>query len=235
MRELAVTRARYGYRKITVLLHREGFPQSMKVIYRIYREEGLSLRYRARRRLKSQATRPRRICRRPDEAWSMDFVSDQLANGSRFRCLTILDVFTRECIAIEVGRQLKGTDVVAVLNKLRLANRTPTKVFVDNGSEFTSQIMDLWAYHRGVKIEFSRPGKPTDNAFVESFNGTFRDECLNAHWFESLENARMQIDGWRIEYNESRPHRALGEIPPAEFARRYRASSSMTVEKRAAD
>jgi putative transposase len=145
MRELAVARARYGYRKITVLLHREGFPQSMKVIYRIYREEGLSLRYRSRRRSKAQATRPQRICRRPDEAWSMDFVSDQLANGSRFRCLTILDVFTRECMAIEVGRQLKGTDVVAVLSKLRLANRTPTKVFVDNGSEFTSQIMDLWA------------------------------------------------------------------------------------------
>ena len=108
MRELAVARVRYGYRKITVLLHREGFPQSMKVIYRIYREEGLSLRYRSRRRSKAQATRPHRICRRPDEVWSMDFVSDQLANGNRFRCLTILDVFTRECMAIEVGRQFKG-------------------------------------------------------------------------------------------------------------------------------
>ena len=103
------------------------------------------------------------------------------------------------------------------------------------GSEFTSQIMDLWAYRRGVKIEFSRPGKPTDNAIVESFNGTFRDECLNAHWFDSLEDARMLIEGWRIEYNESRPHRALGEIPPAEYARRYRATSSLTVENRAAD
>jgi putative transposase len=136
-------------------------------------------------------------------------VADQLANGNRFRCLTIVDVFTRECLAIEVGQRLSGTDVVSVLNRLRQAGRVPGTLFYDNGSEFTSQILDLWAYHNKVSIEFIRPGKPTDNAFIESFNGTFRDECLNGHWFESLKDARMQITSWQQEYVESRPHRAL--------------------------
>jgi len=223
MRELAVTRMRYGYRKIGVLLKREGFRHSTGVIYRIYREEGLGLRYRPGRRSKAQVTRPqRKPAVRPNQAWSLDFVADQLANGTRFRCLTIVDVFTRECLSIEVGQRLSGTDVVAVLNRIKQAGRVPGTLFCDNGSEFTSQIPDLWAYHNKVKIEFSRPGKPTDNAFIESFNGTFRDECLNAHWFESLRDARMQIWSWQQEYNESRPHRALGEEVPAEFARQYR-------------
>ena len=117
-----------------------------------------------------------------------------------FRCLTILDVFTRECLAIEVGQRLSGTDVVTVLNRIRQGGRLPGTLFYDNGSEFTSQILDLWAYYNKVKIEFSRPGKPTDNAFIESFNGTFRDECLNAYWFESLKYAKMQIAVWRQEY-----------------------------------
>jgi putative transposase len=219
MKELAMTRMRYGYRKIGVLLKREGFCHSIGMLYRVYREEGLSLRYRPGRRSKAQVTRPqRKPASRPNQAWSLDFVADQLSNGNRFRCLTIVDVFTRECLAIEVGQRLSGTDVVAVLNRIRQNGRVPGTLFCDNGSEFTSQILDLWAYHNKVKIEFSRPGKPTDNAFIESFNGTFRDECLNAHWFESLKDAKMQIHAWRQEYNESRPHRALGEIAPAEFA-----------------
>lgn len=162
-------------------------------------------------------------------------MADQLATGYRFRCLTIVDVFTRECLAIEVGQRLSGTDVVAVLNRLRQAGRVPSKIFCDNGSEFTIQILDLWAYHNKVSIEFRRPCKPTDNAFIESFNGTFRDECLNAHWFESLKDARMQIMAWQQEYNESRPHRALGEIAPAEFARQRRLKGKLAVEKRAGD
>lgn len=223
MRELAITRMRYGYRKIGVLLKREGFRQSTGVMYRIYREEGLGLRYRPGRRSKAQVTRPQRNpALRPNQAWSLDFVADQLANGTRFRCLTIVDVFTRECLSIEVGQRLSGTDVVAVLNRIKQNGRVPGTLFCDNGSEFTSHILDLWAYHNKVKIEFSRPGKPTDNAFIESFNGTFRDECLNAHWFESMHDARMQISSWQQEYNESRPHRALGEVAPAEFARQYR-------------
>lgn len=222
MRELAMTRMRYGYRKIGVLLKREGFLHSMGMLYRIYREEGLSLRYRPGRRSKAQVTRPqRKPASRPNQAWSLDFVADQLSNGNRFRCLTIVDVFTRECLAIEVGQRLSGIEVVAVLNRIRQNGRVPGTLFCDNGSEFTSQILDLWAYHNKVKIEFSRPGKPTDNAFIESFNGTFRDECLNAHWFESLRDAKMKIINWQQEYNESRPHRALGEIAPVEFARQH--------------
>ena len=222
MKELAMTRMRYGYRKIGVLLKREGFLHSMGMLYRVYREEGLSLRYRPGRRSKAQVTRPqRKPASRPNQAWSLDFVADQLSNGNRFRCLTIVDVFTRECLAIEVGQRLSGIEVVAVLNRIRQNGRVPGTLFCDNGSEFTSQILDLWAYHNKVKIEFSRPGKPTDNAFIESFNGTFRDECLNAHWFESLRDAKMKIINWQQEYNESRPHRALGEIAPVEFARQH--------------
>lgn len=236
MKELAVTRMRYGYRKIGVLLKREGFAHSTGVIYRIYREEGLGLRYRPGRRSKAQVTHPQRSpATRPNQAWSLNFVADQLSNGNRFRCLTIVDVFTRECLAIEVGQRLAGTDVVAVLNRIRQNGRVPSALYCDNGSEFTSQILDLWAYHNKVKIEFSRPGKPTDNAFIESFNGTFRDECLNAHWFESLKDAKMQIAAWQQEYNESRPHRALGEVPPAEFARQHWLKRESAIENRADD
>jgi putative transposase len=206
------------------------------VIYRAYREEDIGLRYRRERRSKAQVIRPeRKPALRPNQAWSLDFVADQLSNGSRFRCLTIVDVYTRECLAIEVGQRLAGTDVVAVLNRIRQSGRIPGALFCDNGSEFASQFLDLWAYHNKVKIEFSRPGKPTDNAFIESFNGTFREECLNAYWFESLMEAKMQIAAWQQEYNESRPHRTLGEVPPAEFALQYWLERESDIENRAGD
>lgn len=222
MREIAAARVRYGYRKIRVLLQREGFELSKKVVYRLYREEGLSLRYRASRKRRAQATRPARApVKMPNHVWGLDFVCDQLSQGQRFRALTVVDVFTREALAIEVGQQLRAGDVVCVLDRLRQLRGCPENLYCDNGSEFTSQLVDLWAYHHKVHIDYSRPGKPTDNAFVESFNGTFRDECLNAHWFESISDARAVVESWRVEYNESRPHRALGEVPPAEFARRF--------------
>ena len=145
-------------------------------------------------------------------------MADQLADGRRFRALTILDVFTRECLAIEVGQSLKGEDVVRGLNRIRGGRALPKFLFCDNGSEFTSQMLDLWAYQNGVQIDFSRPGKPTDNAYVESFNGTFRAECLDVHWFATLTEAKQLIEAWRREYNESRPHRSLGERTPYEFA-----------------
>jgi putative transposase len=160
----------------------------------------------------------------PDQAWSMDFVTDQLQDGTRFRSLTIVDVYTREAVAIEVGQSLKGDDVVRTLNKLKLERGVPKVLFCDNGSEFTSHAMDLWAYQNGVKIDFSRPGKPTDNAFVESFNGTFRNECLNTHWFLDLKEARHLIEAWRCEYNDSRPHASLADRMPSEFASQYAAS-----------
>ena len=219
MREIARTRVRYGYRRIHVLLRREGWTLGRNQVYRLYTEEALQLRSKLPKRRKMMvARRERYVPRRPNQAWSMDFVADQLVNGNRFRALTIVDVFSREALAIEVGKQLRAENVVDVCNRLAATRGAPKRVFTDNGSEFSGRMFDLWAYHHGVQIDFSRPGKPTDNSFVESFNGSLRDECLNLHWFESLEDAKEKIEGWRRDYNESRPHQALNEQTPAEFA-----------------
>lgn len=219
IREIAQVRVRYGYRKIRVLLKREGWNVGKKLVYRLYREEGLTLRHKPRRRRRASMHRRERFQpTAPNQVWSLDFVADQLADGRRFRALTVLDVFTRESLAIEVGQRLKGEHVVGALNQIREKRGEPKLLFCDNGSEFTSQIMDLWAYHNHVQIDFSRPGKPTDNAHVESFDGTFRAESLDVHWFGTLTEAKQVIESWRREYNESRPHRSLGERTPSEFA-----------------
>ena len=169
MREIAASRMRYGYRKIHVLLCREGFVVGKFLLRRLYSEEGLALRYKSsRRRPRAQSTRPeRRPATLANAAWSLDFVADQLADGTRFRMLTVIDVFTRECVVINVGQRLTGSDVVASLEQVTRQRGTPQRLYCDNGSEFTSQILDLWAYHRRVVLEFSRPGKPTDNAYIE--------------------------------------------------------------------
>jgi putative transposase len=156
--------------------------------------------------------------------WSLDFVADQRADGRRFRALRLLDVFTRESLAIEAGPSLKGEDVAKVLNRTKAQRGAPKMLFCHNGSEFPSQAMDLWAHQDGVRIDFSRPGKPTDNAHVDAFNGTSQQECLNAHWFMMLSEAKEIIEAWRREYNEGRPHRALGERTPHEFACQVAAS-----------
>jgi putative transposase len=150
-------------------------------------------------------------------AWSLDFVHDQLSDGSKFRALTAVNIFSRESLAIEVGQRLRGEHVVEALNRLVRQRGVPGVLFADNGAEFTGQLVDLWAYHHKVRIDFSRPGKPTDNAFIETFNGTLRDECLNLHWFKTLAEARSIIEAWRREYNESRPHMALGHQTPQEY------------------
>jgi putative transposase len=226
-----------------VLLRREGWKVGKHLVYRLYKEEGLALKKRPQRRRK--AVRPREERLRPtasNQAWSLDSVADQLQDGRRFRSLTIVDVFTRESLAIEVGQSLRGEDVVRTLNRLKQEGRAPKLLFCDNGSEFTGQAMDLWAYQNNAKIDFSRPGKPTNNAFVESFNGTFRDECLNVHWFETMTEAKQLIETWRREYNEattttwvdnysweSRPHRALEDLTPSEFASQFAASRELTA------
>jgi putative transposase len=221
MHEIARTRVRFGYRRIHVLLRREGWTLGKNQAYRLYTEEALQLRSKLPKRRKMAVGRRERFTpRRPNEAWSMDFVADQLTNGQRFRALTIVDVFSREALAITVGQHLRGEHVVDTCNQLVARRRAPKRVFVDNGSEFSGRLLDLWAYHHGVQIDFSRPGKPTDNCFVETFNGSLRDECLNVHWFESLEDAKEKIEGWRQDYNETRPHQALNEQTPAEFAGR---------------
>ncbi|SFO45029.1 putative transposase, partial [Nitrosospira briensis] len=220
IKEIAATRVHYGYRRVHVLLQREGFEDNHKRVYRLYREEGLSLRPKRPKRNKSARLRqPKHEVTAINQIWSMDFVADALFDGRRLRALTVVDNYTRESLAIEVGQNLKGEDVVNTLNRIAIERGLPATIKVDNGSEFISKAMDKWAYERGVELDFSRPGKPTDNVKVESFNGRLRQECLNAHWFLSLEDARHKIDEWRQYYNETRPHSALQWATPAEFAR----------------
>jgi len=219
MRELAHARVRFGYRRILILLQREGWDVGKNRGYRVYREEGLGLRRKRPWRHVSAVHRlQRQPPARPNDIWSMDFVADQLANGRRFRTLTVVDLFTRECLAIEVGKTLRAENVVQVMNQLKYSRGLPQRIYCDNGSEFVSGQTDLWAYTNRVQIDFSRRGKPTDNAVIESFNGRFRDECLNAHWFESLADAQEKIDAWRWDYNENRPHRSLKGLTPSEYA-----------------
>lgn len=222
IREIAQIRVRYGYRRVHVLLKREGWHISRNRVYRLYAEEQLQLRSKLPKRRKMVVSRRERFKpSRPNEVWSLDFVADQLTNGARLRALTVVDIFSREALAIEVGQRLRAEDVVSVLNKLVAQRRAPRFLFADNGSEFSGRVLDMWAYHYKVQIDFSRPGKPTDNSFIETFNGSFRDECLNLHWFESVVEAKCEIEAWRQDYNESRPHMALNDLTPGEFAREY--------------
>ena len=219
IRELAESRVRYGYRRIHILLRREGFKVSKHRVHRLYREQGLSLRRKRPRRHVSAARRAERPQPKlRNESWSMDFVSDALFDGRRFRSLTLVDNFSRECLAIRVEPRLHGADVAEVLDQVVEAKGKPVRIFLDNGPEFISKALDLWAYQASVTLDFSRPGKPTDNAYIESFNGSFRDECLNTNWFLSMEDARSKIESWRREYNEFRPHSSLGERTPSEIA-----------------
>ena len=219
MHEIAQTRIRYGYRRIQIMLRREGWPISRNLVYRLYREEGLALRSKRPRRRKMVVHREARIKpSRSNQVWSLDFVHDQLSGGQKFRILTVVDVYSREGLAIEVDYRLKAENVVEVLNRLVRQRGAPKFLFADNGAEFTGHLVDLWAYHHNVRIDFSRPGKPTDNAFIETFNGSLRDECLNLHWFDNLVEAKRLIEAWRIDYNVSRPHMGIGNIPPKEYA-----------------
>jgi putative transposase len=220
IKEIASARVHYGYRRVHVLLRREGWKDNHKRVYRFYRGEGLSLRHKRPKRNKAARLRqPKHLVSAINEIWSMDFVSDALFDGRRLRALTVVDTYTRECLAIEVGQSLKGEDVVNVLDRIKGERELPNTIKVDNGSEFVSKAMDRWAYENSVELDFSRPGRPIDNAKVESFNGRLRTECLNAHWFLSLADAKLKIEAWRRYYNEVRPHTALDWRAPAEFAR----------------
>jgi putative transposase len=204
IRDLAKARVRYGYYRIYILLRREGWMINHKRVHRLYREDGLSLRLKRPRRHVSAANRERQpAAREPNELWSMDFVSDALFDGRRLRALTVVDAFTREALAIEVDQGIKGEQVVAAVTQLASQRGAPRVIRVDNGPEFLSKALDRWAYENAVTLDFSRPGKPTDNALVESFNGRLRDECLNAHWFLSLTDARSKIEAWRRHYKRA--------------------------------
>ncbi|WP_438269977.1 IS3 family transposase [Paludisphaera mucosa] len=219
LRELATDRVRYGYRRLHVLLLREGWSVNVKRVYRLYGLERLTLRRKnPRRRVSSRHRDDRPVVDGADQAWAMDFMSDALADGRKLRVLTVIDVFTRESLAVRVGVRFTSGQVAEVLAEVAAGRGTPRELRVDNGPEFTGRMLDLWAHLNGVTLDFSRPGKPTDNGFIESFNGRVREECLNQGSFTSLEDARERVESWRVEYNERRPHSALGYLAPGEFA-----------------
>ena len=222
--DLAGEKRRYGYRRIHLRLRREGWPVNRKRTYRLYREAGLAVRRRKRKRIGPFERKPLPRPSTVNLSWSMDFVADGLSNGRKLRCLTIVDNYSRECPAIEVDTSINGRRVVAVLDRLADVRGLPLSITVDHGPEFEGQVLDEWAYRRGVSLNFIRPGKPVENAYVESFNGRFRDECLNEHWFLTLAHARRVIEQWRIEYNTERPHSSLGNATPEEFAKQGRTS-----------
>jgi putative transposase len=219
LRELAAEKPRYGYRRLHLRLAREGVVVNHKRVYRLYTLEGLAVRRRRRKRIAASARRPLAAAGRVDERWSMDFMRDTLADGRPFRTLNVLDDYSRECLAIEVDTSLPGERVVRTLERIASERGYPERIVMDNGPEFTSRALDAWAWRQGVQLHFIRPGRPTENALIESFNGRFRDECLNETWFLGLADARQQIETWRRDYNHDRPHSSLGDIPPAEFAR----------------
>lgn len=214
IREIAQTRVRYGYRRVHVLLRREGWVVNPKRIYRLYKEMGLQLRNKTpKRRVKAKLREDRTDATQGNQVWAMDFVHDQLATGRKIRVLTVVDTFSRFSPVVDPRFSYRGEDVVKTLELACKTVGYPIAIRVDQGSEFISRDLYLWAYQKGVELDFSRPGKPTDNAFIESFNGKFRAECLNAHWFLSLDDAKAKMEEWRKDYNTVRPNSAIGNKP----------------------
>ena len=218
IKEIAETRVRYGYRRIHVLLRREGWQVNAKRVWRLYREMGLQLRNKApKRRVQAKLREGRSGADGPNDVWAMDFVHDQLFDGRKIRALTIVDTFTRLSPAIDVRQSYRGDDVVATRERVAIELGLPKTIRLDNGPEFVSKELDLWAFMRGVTLDFSRPGRPTDNAYIELFNGKFRTECLNANWFLSLDEARQKCEAWRRDYDDVRPHSSIGGKTPREL------------------
>ena len=227
LRELAGMHVRYGYRRLTVLLRREGWHVNAKRIYRLYREEELIVRTKQRRKIARRRPVPTGIASRPNQCWSMDFVSDKLADGRSFRILTIVDQFTRECVGLEADRSMTGMKVALALERSQLERGSlPESITVDNGSEFCSRALEAWAMSHEVQLCFIRPGRPVENGFIESFNGRLRDECLNVEWFSSLDDAQAKLARFREHYNRERPHSALADRTPAAFAELHQAKAS---------
>ncbi len=220
IRDFATSRVRYGYRRIQILLQREGWKVNHKRVYRLYKQEGLELRLKTRK--KKRVALPRAVCPEavaPNDRWSIDFVSDRLSDGRAFRVLSLVDNVSRVSPALEADFKMTGERVCEVLNRAIVAHGLPKTIRLDNGPEFAGKALDAWAYGRGVKLCFSRPGKPTDNAFCESFNGKLRDEFLATHWFENIADVRLHLETWREEYNRFRPHSSLGDLSPFEWLR----------------
>lgn len=218
LRELAGNRPRYGYRRLTVMLRREGWKVNAKRVYRIYREENLGVRTAQRKKRSRHLRVPLPEATRPNQRWSMDFVSDRLADGRWFRILTVVDQYTRECLCAYADRSQTGEKVVVQMKRLVAMRGAPESITTDNGGEFAGKAMETWAYQNGVKLDLIRPGKPVENGYIESFHGRLRDECLNGEIFFGVTDAREKLERWRRDYNERRPHSSLDDRTPAEFA-----------------
>jgi len=232
LRKLSETRRRFGSTRLHIMLRREGFMINHKRTERLYREEGLALRIRRRKKMASLL---RTEIPKPDYAnhiWSMDFMRDNLSDGRAIKLLSVVDEYTRKCLRIEVDTSINGIRVTRILSEISQKEELPQIIIIDNGPEFISNALDAWAYQRGVKLTFIRSGKPVENAYIESFNGRLRDECLNENWFLSLEHARRVVEEWRIDYNTARPHSSLGNLTPDEFIRQKSEnfSTGMPVE-----
>ena len=217
LRELAGSRVRYGYRRLTILLRREGWIVNAKRVYRLYRQEGLQVRTPKRAKRAAQVRVPLSGASRPNQRWSMDFVSDRFADGRWFRILTVVDQYTRECLCVHAERSQTGKKVAEQLSRVVARRGSPESITSDNGSEFVGKAMEAWSHQNGVKLDFIRPGKPVENGFVESFNGRLRDECLNIEVFFDVTDARTKLEKWQADYNHRRPHSSLDDRTPAEF------------------
>lgn len=232
MKELIGEQNTIGCEMMHEVLRREGFVKNHKRTERIYREQGFSLKVRKRKRRISQIRLNLPEAVRPNHRWSMDFVQASLWSGRRFRMLCVIDQFTKECFAIEIDFSINGLRVTRALEWLLLTEGKPEAITVDNGPEFAGIMLDRWAYKNQVKLDFIRPGKPVENAYVESFNGKLRHECLNQHYFKSLEEARNKIENWRTRYNEFRPHQSLNGLTPTEFTKQWQEkNNNQTPEK----
>ena len=221
LRELAASRVRFGYRRLTVLLRRDGWHVNAKRIYRLYTEEGLTVRTKVRGRAARRSRVPPAVATAPNHRWSMDVMSERVADGRWFRILTVVDQFTRECLCLLADQSLTGEKVTQALEPVVRHRGVPHSITVDNGSEFASRVMDAWAYRHGIQLDFIRPGKPVENSFIESFNGRLRDECLNVHVFFTLDDVREKLAQWREDYNCLRPHSSLQDKTPVAFAADY--------------
>jgi putative transposase len=226
MVELAHQRRRFGYRRLHALLRREGVHANHKRVQRLYRLAELTVRRRRKRERVAIERQPLALPGRPNEVWSMDFVMDRLDDGRRLKALTIVDDFTKESVDIALDHGMSSHYVVRILEDIVRFRGRPGAIRTDQGPEFTARALDQWAYRNGVTLKLIQPGQPTQNAYIESFNGKFRDECLNEHWFSTLAEARAIAATWRRDYNEQRPHSALGYQTPAEFAALHRSNSS---------
>jgi putative transposase len=227
LRELAEERRRWGCPMLYLMLRREGWRANHKRVERLYHQEGLSLRRRRRRKRLShlRAVRERPVA--ANQTWVVDFIHDSLMSGRRFRAFAVLDEWSRESLAIEVDLSLTGERVTRVLEQLRNRRGLPTVIQADNGPELRGRVLDQWAYDNGVRLQFIEPGKPIQNAHIESFNARLREECLNEHVFVSLDDARSKIEKWRVEYNRERPHSSLGNLTPEEFVAKHQTSSAV--------